>query len=95
MATAEELLGSWESETFASQLGSATESLCFKPNHIVLISTATQAGEIASQGRYSYDGRTLTLVSPAGAKSTAGVARLTSTTLILTLNLARNDDITA
>jgi hypothetical protein len=79
-----QLVGSWKSDTFMTQLGSASETLCLRPDHTVSIVTTTQAGDVATTGTYSYDGHVLTLRSAYGPASRAIVAKINLRELVLT-----------
>jgi hypothetical protein len=78
-----ELVGSWKSDTFMTQLGSASEALCLRPDHTMKIVTTTEAGDVATAGTYSYDGHVLTLRSSRGTASRAIVSKIDSRALVL------------
>lgn len=77
-----QIVGSWESAPFTTQLGSAVETFCFRRDNTVSVKNATQAGLLENHGTYEFNGSRLVLRWSTGSSAAADV-RLREDTLSL------------
>ena len=82
-ASSSDLVGAWRSAPFDTQLGTSTETFCFRADGTVVVDNSTQAGPLHNEGRYQFHGGTLTFAWPTGATARATV-KVGSETLSIT-----------
>ena len=62
------IVGYWKSDPRQTQLGLSVDDLCFRTDGSYVAHSKTQAGTLASSGRYEVDGNTLRLIDSKGVE---------------------------
>ena len=80
------IIGEWTSEAFESQLGTSTETFCFRSDGNVEVKSQTQAGLLENEGTYQLNGTQLTLYWPNTGSSASARIKLTRKEMVVTFD---------
>lgn len=58
---AERIVGEWTSDSFETQVGSATQSFCFRADGTIAVRTERRGGPVSNSGKYRLDAERVTV----------------------------------